>query len=167
MIMELNKVEEILTKYFEGETTVIEEKQLQQYFSSANVAPHLAKYSSLFVYFATAKNEEFVEENSTIKTLKVQKSDKKSNFFWLSVAASVLILMGIGVYLFYASESLNTKEGLGTYDDPKVAFEETQRALNLLSNNVNAGIESVKYVEEYEIAKNRIFTSFGNDAAGM
>ena len=75
--------------------------------------------------------------------------------------------MGIGVYFFYASESLNTKEGLGTYDDPKIAFEETQRALNLLSNNVNVGIESVQYVEEYEIAKSRIFGSFGSVTAGM
>ena len=165
--MELNKIEEILTKYFEGETTVDEEKQLQQYFSSANVAPHLLHYSPLFVYFATAKKEQFIEHNSNIKTLKVHKSDKKSNFLWLSVAASVMILMGIGFYLFYASKAFSTKEGLGTYDDPEVAFEETQRALNLLSNNVNVGIESVQYVEEYEMAKNRIFSSFETNTTRM
>ena len=165
--MELNKIEEIVEKYFEGESTVNEEKILQHYFSSGNVAPHLEQYTTLFTYFVTAKNEQYTEDVSTFKTLKLQKSSKKVNFLWFSVAASVLILMGIGVYFFYASESLNTKEGLGTYDDPKIAFEETQRALNLLSNNVNVGIESVQYVEEYEIAKSRIFGSFGSVTAGM
>ena len=164
--MELNKVEEILTKYFEGETTVDEEKQLQQYFSSANVAPHLVQYTSLFSYFATAKKEQFTENISTFKTIKAHKSNIKSNFLWLSVAASVMILIGIGGYLFYASESF-TQEGLGTYDDPEVAFKETQRALNLLSNNVNVGIESVQYVDEFEIAKNRIFRSFENNATRL
>ena len=55
-----NKIEEILTKYFECETTVDEEKHLQQYFSSANVAPHLVHYSPLFVYFATEKKVQFI-----------------------------------------------------------------------------------------------------------
>ena len=165
--MELNKVEEILTKYFEGETTVDEEKQLQQYFSSANVAPHLVQYTLLFSYFATAKKEQFTVDISTFKTIKAHKSYRKSNFLWLSVAASVMILMGIGGYLFYASESLGNQEGLGTYDDPEVAFKETQRALNLLSNNVNVGIEGVQYVEEFEIAKNRIFRSLENNATRL
>ena len=165
--MELNKIEEIVEKYFEGKSTVNEEKILQNYFSSGNVAPHLEQYTTLFTYFSAAKNEQYTEDVSTFKTLKLQKSSKKSNFLWFSVAASVLILMGIGAYLFYASESLNTNEGLGTYNDPKVAFEETQRALNLLSNNVNVGIESVQYIDEYEIAKSRIFGSFGSVSKGM
>ena len=165
--MELNKIEEILEKYFAGETTVNEEKHLQQYFSSSDVAPHLAQHISLFTYFATSKNVQFVEDDLTIRTLKLQKRNKKSNFLWLSVAASVMILMGIGFYLFYDSKAFSTKEGLGTYDDPELAFEETQRALNLLSNNVNVGIESVQYVEEYEMAKNRIFSSFETNTTRM
>ncbi len=36
--MELNKIEEILEKYFQGETSIAEENQLKEYFSSSNVA---------------------------------------------------------------------------------------------------------------------------------
>ncbi len=49
------------------------------------------------------------------------------------------------------------KNELGSYDNPQEAFEQTQKALALLSQNVNIGIESVKYVQEYENAKNRVF----------
>ena len=53
--MELKLVEQLLEKYFQGETTIAEEKQLKAYFSSNDVASHLAKYQSLFGYFETQK----------------------------------------------------------------------------------------------------------------
>ena len=36
--MELKLVEQLLEKYFQGETTIAEEKQLKAYFSSNDVA---------------------------------------------------------------------------------------------------------------------------------
>ena len=75
----------------------------------------------------------------------------------ISITASAVVLLGIGFYLFYASETLVNDNDLGTYNDPKVALEETQKALSLLSSKVNVGIESVQYLEEYKITKNRIF----------
>jgi hypothetical protein len=43
----------------------------------------------------------------------------------------------------------NQKE-LGTYNSPEKAFAETQKALQLLSSNVNIGIESVRYINEFD-----------------
>ncbi len=45
----------------------------------------------------------------------------------------------------------------GTYDDPEVAFKETQKALAMISKNVNTGIESVNYITEYQTSKEKIF----------
>ena len=160
--MELNRIKNLLEKYFEGKTSIPEEKQLQQYFSSKNVDPHLIQYVAIFKHFADAKKEQFNEDLSAASVIKVEKMDKKSSFFWLSIAASFIILLGIGTYLFYASETIPNNESLGTYDDPKLAFEATQKALALLSYKVNVGIESVEYVEEYEITKNRIFRNTEN-----
>ena len=39
--MELYKIEELIEKYFQGETSIAEEKELTNYFSSSNVAQHL------------------------------------------------------------------------------------------------------------------------------
>ncbi len=41
-----------------------------------------------------------------------------------------------------------------------MAFRETQKALALLSGNVNKGLESVKYVDELETAKEKIFAAY-------
>ena len=151
--MELNKIEDILEKYFQGETSIAEENQLKEYFSSPNVAQHLEQYKPMFGYFSQAKEQK--------STYEIPLQSKKRNVAWLSIAASAVVLLGIGTY-YFASEQKNTtavasKTELGTYDDPEEALKATQKALVLLSNNVNVGIESVHYISEYEQSKNKIF----------
>ena len=76
---------------------------------------------------------------------------------WVSIAASVIVLLGIGTYAYYYFDGATKGPDLGTYDDPEKAFSATQKALSLLSANVNVGIESVMYVQEYKITKEKIF----------
>jgi len=147
--MELNKIEILLEKYFLGETSIAEENELKNYFSSSNVAQHLEQYQPLFGYFSQAKEQKFAPE-ILLKT-------KKRKVVWVSIAASVVILLGIGTYGYYNFENVNRNQDLGTYDDPEVAFKETQKALALLSNHVNVGIGSVQYIQEYEITKEKVF----------
>lgn len=82
---------------------------------------------------------------------------RKQNLVWFSVLASVFVLLGISVfgYLNYGDPKPN--QNLGTYDDPEVAFKETQKALLILSTHLNVGIESVQYIQEYDNSKNLIF----------
>ena len=156
--MELNKIEDIIEKYFQGETSIAEENQLKEYFSSPNVAQHLEQYKPMFGYFSQAK-----EQKSTYEMPQLPKNrNKKLKATWLSIAASTVILLGAGTY-FYVSESNNSttavasKTELGTYDNPEEALAATQKALALLSSNVNVGIESVHYIDEYEKSKSKIF----------
>lgn len=150
--MELNRIEDILEKYFQGETTIAEEKELKEYFSSSNVAQHLEQYKPMFGYFSQVKQQKSTQ-NIPLKT-------KKRNVAWISIAASVVVLLSIGTY-FYVSDKnaapVVAQSELGTYDDPEEALKATQKALALLSNNVNVGIESVQYIKEYEQSKNKIF----------
>lgn len=150
--MEFNKIEDILEKYFQGETSIAEEKELKDYFSSPNVAQHLEQYKPMFGYFSHVKEQKSTQE-IPLKT-------NKQNVAWLSIAASAVVLLGIGTY-FYVSEK-NTVDTvaqteLGTYDDPEEALAATQKALALLSSNVNVGIGSVQYIRQYEESKNKIF----------
>ena len=165
--MELYNVETLLEKYFEGETTVNDDKELQDYFASPEVAPHLQQYASLFNHFAVAKVQQFKQEIPVFDIHKVENKYKKRNLAWISIAASVVVLMGIGTYVFYDRETVTKSKGLGTYDDPELAFKATQKALSLLSNNVNVGIESVKYIKEYQIAKNKVFRKQKNKSGGI
>ncbi|WET01420.1 hypothetical protein [Flavobacterium sp. YJ01] len=151
--MEPNKIEDILEKYFQGETSIAEENQLKEYFSSPNVAQHLEQYKPMFGYFSQAKEQK--------STYEIPLQSKKRNVAWLSIAASAVVLLGIGTYFFVSEQKDTTavasQTELGTYQDPEEALKATQKALALLSNNVNVGIESVQYIKEYEQSKNKVF----------
>ena len=63
--MEFNKIEDILEKYFQGETSIAEENELKDYFSSPNVAQHLEQYKPMFGYFSQVKEQKSTQDNTT------------------------------------------------------------------------------------------------------
>jgi predicted ribosomally synthesized peptide with SipW-like signal peptide len=149
--MELNKIEQLLARYFEGTTSVAEEQELERYFTSNAVAPNLKQYEPLFTYFS---NEKTVKAN-----VKVPVPTRKSIKNWISIAASIVVVFGVGTFAYFNNQNKATDD-LGTYDDPEVAFRATQKALGELSTHVNVGIESVQYINEYENAKSKVFPSY-------
>lgn len=163
--MEFSKIEELLERYFEGETSITEEKELKSYFSSLNVAKHLEQYKPLFGYFEMAKEQTFAREVSRIEEelqvsngmLELDNTNKKRKIAWLSIAASVVVLLGVGTYTYFNINAVKENQELGTYDDPEEALEATQKALAMLSDNVNVGIEGVQYLQVYEVTKNKAF----------
>lgn len=147
--MELRTVEILLEKYFDAATSIVEEQELKSYFSSQDVAPHLEQYRPMFGYFTTqAQTGSFEKE----LPLKIKVNFKK----WLSVAASVVLLGGMLTWV-NISEQPQQKQDLGTYDNPEEAFRETQKALNMISKNVNVGVSSMNYIGEYEKTRKTIF----------
>lgn len=147
--MALDKIEKLVEKYFEAETTIAEEKELKNYFASSDVAQHLEQYKPIFGYATQAKQEQFT---ATIPL----KTKKRSSVVWLSVAASVAVLLSVSLFTFNHYNQ-PASEDFGTYDDPEVAFRETQKALALISESVNEGLGSMEYINEYEQSKNKIF----------
>ena len=146
--MELKLVEQLLENYFEGTTTIAEEKQLKAYFSSNDVAPHLAKYQTLFGYFEAQKGTQFEQK------LPLQPR-KQSTVKWIGIAASFVVLFGLATFFLYPTEPKN--EDLGTFDNPEEAYAATQEALLMVAEQVNVGMQSVSHLNEYEKTKKSIF----------
>lgn len=148
--MELHTIEKLVEKYFSGETSIAEEKLLKEYFSSPDVAPHLEQYRTVFGYFSQAKQEQFS------KTVPLQPG-KQNYVGWISVAASVAVLSGMLYFMNQQPEQSESTSDLGTYESPEVAFEETQKALKMVSENVNEGVKSIDYINEYNQTTKTIF----------
>lgn len=144
--MEFNSMDRLIEKYFSGETSIAEEKQLKNYFSKSDVAPHLEQYRAIFGYFSQAKDEQFT------KTVPL-KPGKRTYVAWISVAASVALLFGLITFLNQQPKEQN----LGTFDNPEMAYKETQRALEMVSENVNLGVKGMGYMKEYEKTTKTIF----------
>lgn len=148
--MESYEIEQLLDKYFEGETSIADENQLRSYFSSSDVAQHLQQYKGLFGYLANAKEQMFTQQIAP----QSQRNFRRSA--WLSIAASAVILLGAGTFTYF-NRNPDKSEDLGTYNDPEVALRETQKALSLLSTHMHTGVESVEYIGQFDEAKNKVF----------
>ena len=55
--MNTREIEILLDKYFEGESTLADEKALKDFFNSGNVPGHLKEYNGIFGYFEIEKLE--------------------------------------------------------------------------------------------------------------
>ena len=95
-------------------------------------------------------------KNCQNATLFSNSSAKRKTKNWIAIAASVAVLLGTGCYVFLKRNN-TSNENLGTYDDPELAFIETQKALAMLSSHVNKGVEGMQYMQEFEKTKNKIF----------
>jgi len=136
--MELANIEKLLEKYENAETTIAEEKELKNYFSNGNVAPHLEEYQAIFGYFSTSKNERY--------TKTIQLNSQKKSWKWLTVAASVVLL--VSVYNGY--ENIQQRKAERVY-------AETIGALELLSTNLNKGNVAIAQLQRFEDTTNKIF----------
>ncbi|AKD54699.1 HEAT repeat domain-containing protein [Spirosoma radiotolerans] len=50
-------IEKLLERYYDGETSLAEEKQLRQFFQQDNIPAHLEKHAHQFRYFVDARNQ--------------------------------------------------------------------------------------------------------------
>ncbi|MDK2772074.1 MAG: hypothetical protein KYX68_07605 [Flavobacterium sp.] len=145
--MELRRIEILLEKYFEGNTNITEEKELKAYFSSDLVVPELEQLKPMFVNFQNQKEIQFT------KSLPLQ--PRKRNYVkWIGVAASLVALFGTLLYFNY---NQNSNPSLGTFSSPEEALVETQKALEMVSSEMNKGVESMAVLNEYEQTKKSIF----------
>jgi hypothetical protein len=139
--MALTNIEQLLEKYLNAETSLEEERQLQQYFLQDNVAPHLQDYAAMFTYYKTAKQDTF--------TKPLQITPKKRNFKLVYIAASVALLISI----FFG------KQEYDNYNNRKKAeqiYADVSKGLLLLSKNLKKGEQAVSNLYAYENTVNKI-----------
>ena len=142
--MELVNIENLIEKYENAETSLKDEAALKTYFSQDEVAPHLEEYKAMFIYFQESKQERFT------KTIPLRK--KTSNMWWLSIAASVALIFS--VYFMNSPGGLSASEK----QEAEMAFLETQKAFQLISQNLNKGGNvAMAGLSEFEKAQNKVF----------
>jgi len=138
--MESGRIERLIEKYLEAETSLEEEKVLREYFSQSDVPVHLEQYKELFNYFTMSSFESLEKPISLPR--------KTYNLNWLSIAAIAILF--VGIFSIYQKD-LNEKE------QARLAYVETQKALDLISFNLNKGSVAMSQLQTFEQAQNRIF----------
>ena len=142
--MELAKIEALLDSYFEGKTSLDQEKTLREYFSSAAIAPHLIAYQELFVGLKNAQKEISKRE------VRLPQASTNSRRWWLSIAASVVILLGV-VGLQFSGNQMTSEE-----QHALAEFNKSRATLLLMSKSFNEGTQELAVIGQFTEIKNRI-----------
>jgi hypothetical protein len=160
--MNIKEIEELLEKYYKGETTLEEEKVLKNFFVSGDVPLDLSVHKSQFLYFAEASREEISEweldgkvfaERMEIPVVPLHSIRKR--FYYISgIAATVLLLIGL-VYTFN-EDVINKPKGKVSSANPELLFTQTRDILAVVSVNLNKGMDKVQYLGKLDQAMQKM-----------
>ena len=139
--MDLIEIEKLLIKYEEAETSLKEEAILRKYFLTEKVPSHLKEYQHIFTYLAVSK-EEVSTTNQDFKL-------KTRNYRWISIAASIVLF--IGVYGGHSEYKEYQKK-----NEALKSLAQITNGLKLVSANLNKGNQSFKTLFVYEDTLNKV-----------
>lgn len=91
----MKDIEMLLNKYFEGETTCEEERELRHFFTGGLVPDHLQVYRPMFSYFETEHTKFSEPIVETFPLRKKTKTLRKYITYSSGIAAVILLLLGI------------------------------------------------------------------------
>lgn len=157
--MKADKIEDLLARYYGGETTQAEEEELKRFFTEEEVPSHLLTEKELFLQMAACpppevpaglenKLDSLIDgwETSERRILKVKKHTHILRLQWIgSIAASLLLLFAAGLYLYTSDAPSVPKDTCST---PEEAYVQAQRALALMSSSLNKGLEEIETIHE-------------------
>lgn len=166
--MDSKQIEALLAKYWECETTLKEEQDLREFFAGDQVPEELVQYKVLFTYFNDEKSiglgADFDKKvlDKVKNTAEPKKKGKVVKLFYeISRVAAVILVLVVAGY-FVKQEYVDKKDQvdtalteMDTFDDPKKAFEETKKALQLISANFKKGKKQASKVSAFSEAKEK------------
>lgn len=123
-----NRLNELLEKYWEGETTLEEEREIKDLLKDVEGFEKEKKFFLGLEKVFLNQPQEFELKGRV----------KKSTFNWLKIAALFILFLAVGsaVYRYQVKKA------------EREAFEQVMQAFNLIQTNMQKGTESLEALEE-------------------
>jgi hypothetical protein len=151
--MNSHEIEQLLEKFFNGETSLDEEKRLRKFFSSEEVPPKWKGIAEYFTFLGEERSinlekqgfEEKIEESLGESRISRLIDLRRPWIYWAAgAAASLLILVAIFVKFDPFAGKIND-----TYDNPEVAYVQAKKILVFISSKMNKGTENLQPMEKF------------------
>jgi hypothetical protein len=123
-----NRLKELLEKYWEGETTLEEEREIKHLLQAVQ------GFDTEKVFFLGLD----VLSLNQPKEFELVGRNKRSPVYWLRVAALFIIFLAVGSAIYRYQEKKAERE----------AFEQVMQAFNLIQTNMQKGTESLDALGE-------------------
>lgn len=143
-------IDHLLDKYWEGESSLEDEKILKQYFLSSDVAAEHEAFKELFVFFDSESQIKYPTDSQTVEnksesTVKVRTLSIRKYMY--AVAAVLVLAIGSIFVVKNLNKDIQPKETYSQVqeiEDPEEALRVTKQALALLSKKLNSSTKTVK-----------------------
>lgn len=146
-------IRQLINRFFEGQTSPEDEAEIMSFFADDNIPADLQAYRDFFSqYFGLegatpdAARERLERQigawNMVEKT--ASRTVRRRSLRWaMGIAASLLLLIGVGVGLSQKEDQQSFAAQEDTYSNPRDAYEETRKALVLFSESLNKGLDAL------------------------
>lgn len=162
--MDLLELDQLLDKYWKCETSLEEERLLQDYFRSGDIPKGMNAAAALFQFFETEKGKSLGNNFEGLVTKKLKERRKGKIVSMVSfgniarIAAGIVVVVAATFFIRQEVRKSYPKELQDTYSDPKMAFEETKRALEMISNSFGVAKKEVNKIQMINEAEKKIQT---------
>ncbi len=115
---EIIEIKTLLNRYYEGESTDVDEQRLCEYFSSGNVAAELQPYRSIFAYLQHEKEQPPLSEEGSLETAAIIEpaiQPRPIKWWYAAATAAACILAAIFLAREYRPEPAPQALCSGTY----------------------------------------------------
>lgn len=152
--MELKEIQQLLQAYFNGESTLDDERKLENYFQSGYVASEVAEYAEFFggISELTGTVDDSTIEEDVMDFILENEHKEKTKYLGMwkmvtGIAASIIIVLG--GFLFYQQKQ---KPFDDTFENPDQAYAYAQQTLQFVSGKYNKGIAGLSNFEKLQKA---------------
>ncbi|MFN7261181.1 MAG: hypothetical protein ACK5TU_14870 [Cyclobacteriaceae bacterium] len=159
--MDSNELKELLEKYWNCETSLEEEQKLHSFFRGS-VPPEMNETAELFRYFELQRRTKieasgFDEEvKQKIKEHRPAGRSVKMYFNYARIAAGIAVVAAAGFFIREEVRKAYPAETEDTFSDPRMALEETKKALMMISNSFNKAHKEAAKIEMFNEAEQKI-----------
>ena len=138
-----------------------EEQQLRSYFSGREIPESLKETAELFRYFERSREQHLTDaafEKKVLTHVGTPAKGKVVSLLYNSmrIAAGVAVLVTAGWFVRNEIRKTTPQEMVDTYDDPKLAFEETKKALLMISKSFGTAEQQAKKINLFNEARQEI-----------
>jgi hypothetical protein len=160
--MDSKHIELLLEKYWNCETSLEEEKELRDYFGGAGIPDQLKETSELFRYFEAEKKKSLSEsfDEHVTKQIHQRQGGKIIKMFGLvqlsRIAAGLLVVVAATYFIRQEVRKAYPQPVEDTYSDPKIAFEETKKALMMISKSFGKAKSEAGKIKMFNDAEKKI-----------
>jgi len=156
--MNIREIKILIEKYFEGQTSIAEERLLKDFFAGGNFPEEMKPVASMFGYFEIEKEVKLSQSfsNNFISQIEEKQmipfyQNRRFWYYFSGVAASIIFL----ITLFYENQNTPLKTKY-TSEEAQLAYLQTKKTLAFVSEKFNKGVKPLNEIGKIEQNANRI-----------